>query len=86
MYVVEDGEVELSFEEAGRASKRLGPGEFFGELALLTGDHMRTATAIAMSMIDRAAARIRPLPCLVVMGSEGSGAGRRVGIGSPGVR
>jgi diguanylate cyclase (GGDEF)-like protein len=46
MFVVESGEVELSFG-AARDVKRLGPGQFFGELALITGDHIRSATATA---------------------------------------
>ena len=46
MYVVEDGEVGLVFDE-GKPGKRLGPGSFFGELALLTGRRPRTAAAIA---------------------------------------
>jgi diguanylate cyclase (GGDEF)-like protein len=44
MYIIEDGSVELFFDSG--AEKRLGPGEYFGELALLTGNHLRTATAM----------------------------------------
>ena len=59
MFVIEIGEVELSFGSA-RESKRLGPGQFFGELALITGDHIRSATATAVTdvslrVVDRAA-------------------------------
>ncbi|MBN1423270.1 GGDEF domain-containing protein [Candidatus Fermentibacteria bacterium] len=46
MYVVEQGEIELIFEH-GKARKKLGPGSFFGELALLTGRRPRTAGAAA---------------------------------------
>lgn len=48
LFVVEAGEVELRFEH-GRPAKRLGPGDPFGELALLTASHRRTATALAAS-------------------------------------
>lgn len=59
MFVIEIGEVELSFGSEGE-SKRLGPGQFFGELALITGDHIRSATATAVTdvslcVVDRAA-------------------------------
>lgn len=59
MYIVERGEIELVFEP-GRPSKRLGPGSFFGELALLIGRRPRTATAVAatdasLRMLDQAA-------------------------------
>jgi diguanylate cyclase (GGDEF)-like protein len=46
MYVVVEGAVGLVFEH-GKPGKRLEPGTFFGELALFTGQHLRTATAIA---------------------------------------
>ncbi len=48
MYLVDAGEVEL-FQEAGRRREvlaRIGPGGFFGEMALITG-RPRSATAIA---------------------------------------
>jgi diguanylate cyclase (GGDEF)-like protein len=59
MYVVASGEVELVFP-VGRSPKRLGPGECFGELAVLTPGHRRTATARAVEsgelrVIDEAA-------------------------------
>ncbi len=48
MYVVERGEVLLEFLE-GKFAKRLGPGSFFGELALLGERRPRTATATALA-------------------------------------
>jgi len=48
MYIVESGTVEISFNQ-GREHKRLGPGEMFGELALITGGHARTASAVAVA-------------------------------------
>jgi diguanylate cyclase (GGDEF)-like protein len=45
MYIIEEGEVQLFFDVA--AEKRLGQGELFGEIALITGDNLRTATAVA---------------------------------------
>ena len=44
LFIVDDGEIEIRFDD-GRASKRVGPGEILGELALLTSLHQRTATA-----------------------------------------
>lgn len=46
MYIVIEGVVGLVFEH-GKPGKRLERGTFFGELALFTGHHLRTATAIA---------------------------------------
>ncbi len=59
MYVIEAGEVELGFDDA-RPAKRLGPGEMFGELALVTPRRRRTASAGAVSdlrliVVDRSA-------------------------------
>jgi diguanylate cyclase (GGDEF)-like protein len=48
MFVIEIGEVELSFGGA-QEPKRLGPGQFFGELALIVGDHTRSATATTLT-------------------------------------
>jgi diguanylate cyclase (GGDEF)-like protein len=64
LFVVEQGEVEVRFEH-GRPAKRLQPGEIFGELALLTPGHQRTAATVAASetrliAVDREAyARLR---------------------------
>jgi len=46
MYVLLEGQVDLDFGN-DLALKRLGPGEFFGELGLLIGDHTRSADARA---------------------------------------
>ena len=59
MYVIEDGAVDLSFEPE-RTLKRLVTGDVFGELALITGDHLRTATArtathVTLQSIDQTA-------------------------------
>jgi diguanylate cyclase (GGDEF)-like protein len=61
LYVVDEGEVELRFEQR-RPVKRLGPGEVFGELALVSPGRRRTAGAVAATpcrliAIDRAAWR-----------------------------
>ncbi len=46
MFVVVEGAVALDFGD-DLIAKRLGPGEFFGELGLLIGDHARSASATA---------------------------------------
>lgn len=46
MYIIETGEVRLDFGD-GLPTKVLGPREYFGELALFIGNHMRVAGAIA---------------------------------------
>ncbi|KAB7769747.1 GGDEF domain-containing protein [Xanthomonas maliensis] len=48
MYIVLSGQIDLDFGE-DLTLKHLGPGEFFGELGLLIGDHARSAGAIAAS-------------------------------------
>ena len=50
LYVVVDGQVEVLKDVAGVAVplRRLGPGDCFGEIALL-GDHVRTATTRAVT-------------------------------------
>ena len=45
MFVVAQGMVDLDFGD-DLTAKTLGPGEFFGELALLIGDHARSAGAV----------------------------------------
>lgn len=49
MYVIVEGAIDLDFGD-DLIIKRLGPGEFFGELGLLIGDHARSADA--MSPVD----------------------------------
>ena len=44
MFVLEEGTVELTFAD-GVSGKRLGAGDVFGELAFVTGRHLRSATA-----------------------------------------
>ena len=46
MFVIASGHIELDFGE-DLVIKRLGPAEFFGELGLLIGDHLRSADAHA---------------------------------------
>lgn len=48
MYVIVRGSVHLDFGD-DLVAKLLGPGEFFGELGLLIGDHQRSAAAVAAS-------------------------------------
>ncbi len=59
MFLIEEGEVELIFT-GGVSKKSLAAGDVFGELAFVTGRHLRTATARAASrcrlrVIDEAA-------------------------------
>ena len=49
LYLVSEGEVRV--ERAGREIARLGPGEFFGELALMSGER-RNATVIAADPLE----------------------------------
>lgn len=46
-FIVEDGMAEVT--RHGRRVAELGPGDFFGEIALLVSDHHRTATVTALS-------------------------------------
>lgn len=46
MFLIDTGEVRLSFED-GLADKLLGPGTYFGELAVFLGEHQRFAHAVA---------------------------------------
>ena len=46
MFVVARGAIDLDFGD-DLVTKRLGPREFFGELGLLIGDHVRSADAVA---------------------------------------
>jgi diguanylate cyclase len=59
MFVIESGQVRLEFGD-GLPHKLLGPREFFGELALFIGNHLRVAGAVAhtpvsLNAIDAAA-------------------------------
>lgn len=59
MFVLEEGEVELTFADGG-STKTQRAGDVFGELAFVTGWHLRTATARAVEpcrlrVIDEAA-------------------------------
>ena len=58
MYFVVDGEVEIQLQPE---PLYLGAGEFFGELALLTGDP-RNATVVAVQALHAAGARHRRFP------------------------
>jgi hypothetical protein len=62
MYGVVDGEIELTVD--GRTIAKLGPGEVFGEMALVdSSDRMATAKATgpsASAIPDRPAAFVRP--------------------------
>jgi CRP-like cAMP-binding protein len=44
-YVVEDGRAHVDFGK--HRLGELGPGDFFGEIALVDGDHWRTASVLA---------------------------------------
>lgn len=46
MFLIDTGEVRLSFDD-GLADKQLGPGQYFGELAMFIGHHQRFAHAVA---------------------------------------
>jgi NADH dehydrogenase len=51
LYIIEDGEVEVRKRVAGQEEtpiRRLGPGDCFGEIALL-GDHVRTASTHSLT-------------------------------------
>jgi len=49
LFLISEGEVEV--DRAGREVARLGPGDFFGELSLMSGDP-RNATVIATKPVD----------------------------------
>lgn len=48
MFLIDTGEVRLGFDD-GLADKLLGPGQYFGELAVFIGRHQRFARAVAES-------------------------------------
>ena len=49
LFLISEGEVEV--DRAGREVARLGPGDFFGELSLMSGDP-RNATVVAKKPVD----------------------------------
>jgi diguanylate cyclase (GGDEF)-like protein len=75
MYLVEEGEVRLTFEE-GKDGKILGTGRVFGELALLAQGGVRTGTAVALgeaslrviarSTLDRLREECPQVPCTLL--------------------
>ena len=48
MYLIDTGEVRLSFED-GMTDKVLGAGQYFGELSVFVGQHRRFASAVVES-------------------------------------
>jgi small-conductance mechanosensitive channel len=54
LYIIAFGEAEVRFEQPGRAPRVIGtvrPGQFFGEMGLLTGD-ARNATVVAKTDVE----------------------------------
>ncbi len=53
LYIIVNGEAEVRLEDgaAGRTLARLGPGDFMGEMGLLTGE-ARSATVTALSDVE----------------------------------
>jgi diguanylate cyclase (GGDEF)-like protein len=45
MFLIDTGQVRLRFED-GLADKILGPGQYFGELSVFVGEHLRVASAV----------------------------------------
>ncbi len=45
MYLIDTGEVRLGFDD-GLADKMLGRGQYFGELSVFVGQHLRFARAV----------------------------------------
>ena len=45
MFLIDTGQVRLSFED-GLADKILGAGQYFGELSVFVGQHLRFASAV----------------------------------------
>ena len=48
MYLIDTGQVRLSFED-GLADKILGAGQYFGELSVFVGEHLRFGNAVVES-------------------------------------
>jgi CRP-like cAMP-binding protein len=48
-YVIESGNAHVSF--GSHRLGELGPGDFFGEIALVDGDHWRTASVLASTVM-----------------------------------
>jgi voltage-gated potassium channel len=84
MYFIADGEVEIRL---GVEPVRLGPGGFFGEVALLTGDRRnatvaatRRCTLLALDIVDFRGLLARQPELARIIGEEAS---RRPGVSRP---
>jgi voltage-gated potassium channel len=87
MYFIASGEVEI---QVGTQPVRLGPGAFFGEVALLTGDlrnatvvARRRCTLLALDIVDFRGLLSRQPDLARIIAEE---AGRRPGADRPGLR
>ena len=76
-YVIESGEVDVVGD--GRVVATLGPGEGFGEIALLRRTR-RTATVVARSDVRLRGLWSRTGSCRVVLGFTPERAGGRAGV------
>lgn len=75
MFLVEGGEVSVAVDESEIA--RLGPGKFFGEMALMTGEPrnatVRAAGACCLLVIDAPSKSPLPPPCVAPHQHGGAG-------------